>query len=391
MQNKTFLKLIVLTTFLVSFLMSILLSLPERFMVANALEANEINSKAFCLIEQNSGEVLTEKDSKKHLPIASVTKTMTLLLTFEAIEQGKFGVDDLLVCSKRANGMGGSQVFLDADAEYKVDDLLYAVVLSSANDASVVFAEAIAGTEENFVKLMNEKAKELGLSDTNFVNCTGLPANNHYSCAYDVAQIMKELTKHTIYFNYTKERLRDFVHPSGRITQMTNTNKLVRFYDGCDAGKTGSTVEAGYCLAATAKRNDMRLISVVLGAENSKQRFADCTKVFDYGFNNFELKTLVDEKQQIDFPNKIAKAKQTQILVKPQKSYYEIVKKGEENQKTANFKFFDVSAPKMKDDVVGKIYITKNNEVCDEIDIILCDNVEQKTYLDGFKEALSNW
>ena len=146
----------------------------------------------------------------------------------------------MLFSSTNASSMGGSQVFLEPNTEYKVDDLLYAVVISSANDASVVFAEAIGGSEQGFVTMMNNKAESLGLINTHFSNCTGLPANNHYSCAQDMACIMCELVKHPIYFNYTKERLRNFVHPTGRITQMTNTNKLIKSYNGCDAGKTGS-------------------------------------------------------------------------------------------------------------------------------------------------------
>ncbi|MGN1222463.1 MAG: D-alanyl-D-alanine carboxypeptidase family protein, partial [Christensenellales bacterium] len=277
MNKINFLRIICITTFVVSMVMSIILCLPGNWDSADASTTDEVKSKAYCLMDYGTGEVLLEKESKQHLPIASVTKTMTLLLTFEAMEQGKFGIEDMLLSTQNASGMGGSQVFLEPDTEYKVNDLLYAVIMSSANDASVVFAEAIAGSESAFVDMMNKKAQSLGLVDTNFVNCTGLPANNHYSCAHDVAVIMRELVGHQEYFNYTKEILRDFVHPTGRVTQMTNTNKLMRSYNGCDAGKTGSTVEAGYCLSATAVRNNMRLISVVLGADNSKQRFADCS------------------------------------------------------------------------------------------------------------------
>lgn len=391
MNRTKYLRFIVVLVFVVSMIMSIILSLPQQWGNVSALEKDEINSKAFCLIEQGSGRVLFENESKKHLPMASVTKTMTLLLTFEAIEEGKFGFDDKLYCSKNASGMGGSQVFLDADTEYLIDDLLYAVVMSSANDASVVFAEKIAGSEESFVDLMNKKAKSLGLSDTNFVNCTGLPANNHYSCAYDLAIIMKELLNHKDYFKYTKERLRDFVHPSGRITQMTNTNKLLKSYSGCDAGKTGSTVEAGYCLSATALKNNMRLIAVVLGAENTKARFEDAAKVFDYGFNNFKSTCLVnnEEKQLLNF--EVKHAKSTENYVVPERSYYDVLGKDEESKVSLDVKFNNITAPAKKGDIAGIVYVTKNNEIYEEINLVLCDDIEARTYFEELKQIAQKW
>ena len=359
--------------------------------VAQALEDPVLDSKACCLLDSATGQVLLEKNSLQHLPIASVTKTMTLLLTFEAIEQKKFGIDDLLVASENASGMGGSQVFLDANCKYKVQDLLYAVVMSSANDASVVFAEEIGGSEDGFVDMMNEKAQSLGLTNTHFANCTGLPNNQHYSCAYDVACIMRELVKHKMYFDYTHERLKDFVHPSGRTTQMTNTNKLIRSYNGCDAGKTGSTVEAGYCLSATAMRNNMRLISVVLGAKNSKERFSDCAKVLDYGFANYESKCIVDENEEFLYSNQILHAKEQQVYVKPAHSYYELIKRGEQPSVEVNYEYYDKKAPLKAGDSIGQIIITKDNTVQQQIDIVLTNDIENKSYLDEIKYITQNW
>lgn len=369
---------------------SIILCLPGNWDDVKASTVDEINSKAYCLMDYETGDILLEKDSKQHLPIASVTKTMTLLLTFEAIEQGKFGFDDMLLSSKNASGMGGSQVFLEPDTKYKVNDLLYAVIMSSANDASMVFAEAIAGTEASFVDMMNKKAQSLGLVDTNFVNCTGLPANNHYSCAHDLAIVMRQLINHKEYFNYTQERLRDFVHPTGRVTQMTNTNKLMRAYSGCDAGKTGSTVEAGYCLSATAIRNDMRLISVVLGAQNSKQRFADCATIFDYGFNNYESKCIVDT-QPILYPNSIAHAKTLEVYVQPEQRFCQLTKKGEDIDLQVNYEYYDLSAPLEQSAIVGKIIITKDSVVLKEINLILSQNVEAMNYYDNIQYIAKYW
>ena len=390
MNKINFLRIICITTFVVSMVMSIILCLPGNWDSADASTTDEVKSKAYCLMDYGTGEVLLEKESKQHLPIASVTKTMTLLLTFEAIEQGKFGLEDMLLSTQNASGMGGSQVFLEPDTEYKVDDLLYAVIMSSANDASVVFAEAIAGSESAFVDMMNKKAQSLGLVDTNFVNCTGLPANNHYSCAHDVAVIMRELVGHQEYFNYTKERLRDFVHPTGRVTQMTNTNKLMRSYNGCDAGKTGSTVEAGYCLSATAIRNNMSLLSVVLGADNSTQRFVDCSTLFDYGFNNYESKCLVDT-QQILYPQPVAHSKTAEIYVQPQQAFYQLTKRGEDSNTQVNFEYFKLSAPMKQGEVAGKIIVTKDNVVTKEIDLVLSQDIQAMNYYENIQHIAENW
>lgn len=389
-MSKILLRLICAGTFVVSFLLALLMSVPRYLNAAYAQEL-ELGSKAYCLIDEKSGEVLLEKDSLRHLPIASVTKTMTLLLIFEAIENGQFGYEDLIYSSKNASGMGGSQVFLDADTDYVANDLLYAIVLSSANDASVAFAEKIAGTEEQFVNLMNKKAQTLGLKNTNFVNCTGLPANNHYSCAYDMAKIMQELVKHEDYFNYTNIRLKDFVHPSGRITQMVNTNKLINSYAGCDAGKTGSTAEAGFCFSSTAQRNGLRLISVVLGAENSKQRFNDAVQLFNYGFNNYESKCIVDVNNPIMLESDIKCAKTKENYVKPSTSFYQTLKKGEESKLAVKNEFYSLTAPLEKGAVVGKIYVLNEDVICAEIDLILCENIDAQTYYDSVKTVLNKW
>lgn len=356
-----------------------------------AKSAEDINSKAYCLMDFNTNNVLLEKESTKQLPIASVTKTMTLLLIFEEIEKGNLKTQDMLLCSKNASGMGGSQVFLDANTQYKVDDLLYAVILSSANDASVVFAEAISGSEENFVELMNKKAQLLGLKNTHYANCTGLPANNHYSCAYDVAIVTAELLKHKMYYNYTQERLKDFVHPSGRVTQMVNTNKLMRAYSGCDAGKTGSTVEAGYCLTASAMRNNFRLISVVLGAETSKQRFNDCATILDYGFNNYKSQCIVDENQTLNYANKILHSTVAEVLVKPQNSFYQTIKQDEEANLETQICYDEVKAPLKKDDVVGKILVLKDKEVLKEINLVLAQDVPELSYFESLKQISKQW
>ena len=211
--------------------------------------------------------------------------------------------------------MGGSQVFIESGGEYSIGDLLKSTIVSSANDASVALAEKIAGSENNFVKLMNKKALELGMKNTNYVNCTGLPASNQFSSAKDTAILLKEVFKYDTYHNYSKIWMDTLKHPKGRETELVNTNKLIRYYEGCDGGKTGSTNEAGYCLATTAKRGDMRLIAVVLGAENGKLRFAETSKLLNFGFNNFENKLIVSKDEILSSELKIQNSRQKHHLL----------------------------------------------------------------------------
>lgn len=349
------------------------------------------NVKAQVLMEYGTGQILSENNSKEHLPIASVTKLMTLLLALEAVDNGVLNLEQKLTASENAAGMGGSQVFIDANAEYTVENLLHAIVISSANDASVVIAEAISGNEADFVVKMNEKAKSLGANDTNYGNCTGLPCANAYSCAYDVALIMKEVLKHQHYFDMSKIWMEDFQHPSGRITEMANTNKLLRSYNGCDAGKTGSTNEAGFCMSVTAKRNNMRLIAVVLGADTSKNRFNTCAKMFDWGFANYSSEKILDKSIALEIDSKINGAKE-KVSLFAEEDFYNLIKKGEKSNIEINYELQEnIKAPLNKGDKVGKVIITDNNIVVKEIDIITIQDIKAKSFKDNFKDILENW
>ncbi len=242
------------------------------------------------LVMSEFGDILYQKNATEKRPIASMTKIMTLLCVYDAIEQGKVSLDDNVVVSKRASDMGGSQVFLEANATYKLENLVKSVVICSANDSCVALAEHICGSVENFVDQMNHTATKMGLVATHFENCTGLPHISQFSCALDVANMFRQLIKYPHYFKCASIWMEDFMHPQGRVTGMTNTNKLVRFYDGCDGGKTGYTSEAMHCLCATAKRGDTRVIAVVVGAQDSKTRFAEVSAMFNYAFANFHTK-----------------------------------------------------------------------------------------------------
>ncbi|MGM0410497.1 MAG: D-alanyl-D-alanine carboxypeptidase family protein, partial [Bacillota bacterium] len=238
------------------------------------------------LIEAETGEVLFEKNADEVVPPASITKIMTLLLAMEAIENGELNLDDEVNISKRAESMGGSQIYLPDGVTLKLEELLKAVAMASANDASVAVAEAVGGSYGNFIHMMNQKAKELEMENTKFVNSTGLPAENHYSTARDISIMARELVKHEKVLDWSSNWL-EYIELPKRKAMVVNTNKLIKKYDGLDGLKTGHTQEAGFCLAGTAKNNEMRLISIVLDADTDQERERVTTNLLDYGFNNF--------------------------------------------------------------------------------------------------------
>ena len=241
------------------------------------------------LTDSKSGRVLYAKDENEKHEIASMVKIMTATLTFEALERGELSLEEEIVVSPEAAGMGGSQMFLDAGESYKAGDLIKGVVIASANDASVALAERISGSHEAFVNKMNARARELGMNNTRFCCATGLPdSGEQYSTAKDVNVMTRELMKHKAYYDYAGIWMEDFVHPSGRTTQLVNTNKLIRNYSGCVGGKTGFTDEAGFCLSACAERKGVRVVATLIGGRDSKTRFAEVSGMFNYAFANFE-------------------------------------------------------------------------------------------------------
>ena len=242
---------------------------------------------AALLMEADSGQIIFQMNADSQRPVASVTKVMTILLTLEQIDAGRVSPEDAVTVSQAAAGMGGSQVLLDVNERQTVDTLLKCMIVGSANDAAVALAEALYGSEALCVEAMNRRAVELGMGGTHFENCTGLPAQGQHTTARDVAVMSRQMFAHPRYFDYAGVWMEDIAHGDGRVTQLVNTNKLLKLCDGCDGGKTGSTKEAGYCVSATAKRGDMRLIAVVLGAASGKERFAIAREMLEYGFANY--------------------------------------------------------------------------------------------------------
>lgn len=352
----------------------------------------KIESKSAYLVDFNSGCVIYSKNENERLPIASMCKIMTLLLTFENIDNGSLALDDEIIVSEKASGMGGSQVFLDANKPYKVSELIKSVVVASANDASLALAETISGSEEEFVCKMNEKCKELDMENTNFSNCTGLPKPEQYSSAKDVSIMFSNLIKFNDYFKFSKIWMDEIKHDNNRITEISNTNKLIRFYEGCDSGKTGYTSEAGHCLCASALRNGMRLISVVIKAPNSKSRFNDVSSLFNYGFANFENKKIIDEKTPLDLVVNVNKGKKDTVTVVAEKPFYVFSKKNEKVALEINFTPCEkIKAPINIGDKLGVISIYKDNQLIDEINILANENIEKQTFFDTVKDLVECW
>lgn len=344
---------------------------------AKTKDWNEIDCESAILYDAKSKTVVYSKNENKRLPIASMTKLMTLSVVFDEIEKGNISLDSKVKISKNSAETEGSEAFLDEKNEYLVSDLIMTVIVCSANDSAVALAEAVSGSETEFVKRMNQKAREMGLNDTNFVNVTGLPAIDHYSSAKDVAEIYLNVFENPTYRKYSKIWLTELAHQSGRKTQIVNTNKLVRTYDGCDSGKTGYTKEAGYCLSASATRKGMTLVSVVIGAKTSKDRFDLVSQLFDYGFENFENKTVISKEIPIS-KVKVSNSKIKECEVFVEEDFVKFLKKGENFEYKLKYDLKEIKAPKKAGKSVGKLLVLdKNNIVVFETNLILKENIEE--------------
>jgi len=351
----------------------------------------KLRAKSAYVADYATGTVVYKINEQQRLPIASMCKIMTLLLAFEGIDEGILHPEEEILVSERAASMGGSQVFLEANAKYPIKELLKSIAVCSANDSCVAVAERLCGSEDLFVDKMNEKAKELGATDTLFSNCTGLPKDPQYSCAKDVFLMLKALLSHKEYFDYGNVWMDKFAHPKGRYTEISNTNKLVRYYDGCDGGKTGFTNQAGFCLAATAKRNGTRIISVVIGEENSKNRFDDVRTTFDYAFANYTTTPIVEANVPLEKNAHVTCGKEKEVDVCPKRSAYAFVRRGDKSNFTIETVIQPLRAPIKKGDTVGEIIIYQNNVEYDKVPLIATSDVEKADYFDCLKEVARGW
>lgn len=357
---------------------------------ASLKESLGISAKSAFLIEANTGKVLFSYNENERLAPASMTKIMTLLLTAEAIEQGKIKLTDEVVVSTHAADQEGSKCFLDAGSTYLVKDLIKSVAVASANDSAVALSEFICGTEKEFAKRMNERAKELNMENTQFKNATGLDESGHYSTAKDLCIAIKELKKHTEILKGSNEWLYDMKHPSGRVTGLVNTNRLVRTEKNLILAKTGHTDNAGYCITTYSKNGNTEIIASVLGVNNSKDRFNEVKALTDYAFNNYEtIKAL--NKEETEATIKVRGGNMEEVQVYPQKDVYFTKEKGGDNAiiKEVILNEEQYFAPLNLGQVVGQIKVSSLSGEEETVDLILAQEVDKITYKEITKKLIS--
>ncbi len=344
------------------------------------------------LLEPESGQILFEQNADTPRAVASITKVMTILLTLEAVEQGRVSLEESVTVSEQASGMGGSQVLLDTGEVQTVSVLLKSCIVGSANDAAVALAEHLYGSEELFVQRMNERAKELGLENTVFVNCTGLPAEGQHTTARDVARMSMEMFAHELYYDFSRVWLDEIDHFDGRVTQLTNTNRLIRLYEGCDGGKTGSTNEAGYCITATARRGDMRLIAVVLGAGSGSERFEIAGDMFDYGFANYRLYPVAERGTKIRGELPVTGGDAPGVPLVLDGALTLLVLKGEEQGITLSPDLPEsIEAPVEMGAQIGTVNVVRNGRVIAQLPVITAAAVDSKGFLHALKKIACRW
>ena len=354
--------------------------------IPNKIEL-DLDCKSAILLEADTGTILYEKNSHEQLRPASVTKVMTLLLIMESIESGKISLDDMVGCSERARKMGGSQIWLNETEKLSVNDMLKAICVVSANDCCVAMSEYIAGSEEMFVEMMNKRAKELGMNDTNFVNCHGLDTDKHFTSAYDIGVMSRELIKHKKILEYSSiwmDSLRD-----GK-SELVNTNKLIRFYDGANGLKTGSTSLAKYNLSAAAKRDDMQLIGVVMCSPTSAERFEDAKKLLDYGFANFSVNILDKKGTSAGFTN-LERGEEEQVEGVIKENVSLLGEKGLNKEVERKVDFYTVRAPVNEGDKVGDIIYLKNGVEIARGDIVASKSIGQVKLFTIYNRLVNMW
>lgn len=349
---------------------------------------DELTSKSYILMDGQSGNVLLENNADEQLPPASITKIMTMLLAIEAIDSGKIKTTDIVSVSETAAIKEGSHVFLAPGEQISVDDLMKSIAVASGNDAAIAIGETLCGTQEKFVEQMNKRASELNMNNTKFINCNGLDTDGHVSCARDVAIMTFELLKHPKIFDYTTiwmDTLRNGTF------QLANTNKLIRFYDGANGMKTGSTSKAGFCLSATAKRNGVQLIAVVMGAPSSKERFADASTLLNYGFQNYSLTTAC---QKGDIAGDVAVTKGTLPTVTAIASQtYSLLTENNQKDLLKEQKVLveTVEAPVEEGQKLGEIIYTFNGKETGRVPLVALTSVSKLTYGYLFMELINNF
>ncbi|HAG10871.1 MAG TPA: D-alanyl-D-alanine carboxypeptidase [Desulfotomaculum sp.] len=373
----------VFLVFLMSLSMVCLAALPKN--VCQAAPSLETTAESAVLMDAYSGKVLFAKEADKELPMASVTKIMTLLLAVEAIEEGKFKLNDRVVASENAWEMGGSQIYLEPDEEMSMEEILLSVAIGSANDASVALAEHIAGTEEAFVQLMNKRASDMGLKHTFFVNCTGLPEKGHYSSAYDLSEILRECIKHPQFVKLSS--IYEYDLRGGKF-KLWNTNKLLKWYDGVDSGKTGWTEEAKYCLSSSAIKDNLRLIVTVLGTPEPQSHFRESIKFYKYGFARYKAVKFASRGEKVS-EVKVSRGVEDKATAVTKEQVIIVVPRGEEKGFTTSLELPSrITAPVAEDQRLGSYKVLKDNRQVLSVPLVAGGEIPRAGFMRQINKAL---
>jgi len=352
----------------------------------------ELTSPSAMLLEAETGTVIFEKGADEKRQVASVTKLMTLLICMEKLEAGEISLTDQVTISPEAAGQIGSQALLDANASYPLEQLLHATIIASANDAACALAEHMAGSESAFAEMMNQRAQELGMSNTYYINSTGLPDDRQYTTARDVALLACEVCRHPMYFEHASVWMDTLTHPSGRTTDLTNTNRLVRFYDGCDGLKTGSADVSKYCLAATAQKNGFRLIAIVLGTPVSQTRFDEARAMMDYGFANYKRVTLLLAGDRLGKTVRVKMGMHDELEAAAGSGVSMLIRPGQEKQLSMEVELpEEVDAPVKQGDTLGVVRVLLNGEIIAKLPAVASEDVGMPGLLEGFVRLFANW
>lgn len=382
-KSRSFLIFIIITAI-------ILLNMP---ILVNSDNEVSLNCKSALLMEASTGEIIYEMNPHDKLEPASVTKIMTMLLTMEALENGRINLEDKVTISRNASKMTGTCLLLEEGEIRTVNDLLIGIAVESANDASVAMAEHIAGSEEEFVRMMNDKAKELGMADTQFKNPHGLHEEGHITSAHDIAVMSRELLKYEKIFDYISIYMTKVTvgKKNNVVRELANKNKMVRFYDDVDGIKTGFTENAMYCISATAKRNNLRFISVIMGAPSTGSRNNDARKLLDYGFANYSTYA-VGKKGDVIKTIEVLKGNKNTVNAIIENDVNVLIKKGEEKQIEKQVLIPEkISAPLSKGDKLGEIVVIKNGETIQSIPIVSQEDVSKASFFNNIYKAIRYW
>ena len=378
-------------------MLALCLWIPMAGAAAAPLEDGQplsLTSPSAILAETATGTVIFEKNADERREVASITKLMTALLVLEALDKGNVTLEDQVTVSKNAAAMKGSQALLDANAVYRLEDLLRTTIMVSANDSAVALAEYLAGSEDNFVAMMNARAAELGMTNTHYVNCTGYPQSgeSQYTTARDVMTLCCEIAKHPAYHTYASVWIDTLTHPGGRVTDLTTTNRLVRFYQGVDGFKTGSTDAAKYCLAATAEKGGMRLVAIVLGTPVSQTRFDEARAMLDYGFATYQRTTIANAGDLLGEQLAVRGGSAEKVDLMLGSGLSMLLRNGQQSDLSLELSLPEsVDAPIAQGDVLGTVRVLLGGQVIAKLNCVAAYDVPRPGFIEGLIRILNNW